>query len=330
MTPALSVVMPVYNEARDLPATLAALLTALDRSSLDAELVVVDDGSTDGSALIATKTVGERVPLRVVTQPNRGRFEARRAGTEAARGEFVLLLDGRVAIDDSALAFAQERIGDGERIWTSHVNVRADGNLFGLFWQLLAELAWSDYFDRPRTTSFGAEEFDHYPKGTTCFLAPRELLLDAIRAFRTGYADSRHSNDDTPLIRWIAQRERIHVSPLYASTYRPREALGAFFRHAFHRGIVFVDGHGRRESRFFPAVAVFYPLSVALSLASLKRPAVAAGALGLASLGAVALGIRHRRRPHELLSLALVTPVYAVAHGAGMWRGLIMRGARPR
>jgi glycosyltransferase involved in cell wall biosynthesis len=330
MTPSLSVVVPVHNEARDLAATLTALLRALERSGLETEVVLVDDGSTDGSALIANDTVGGRVPLHVLTQPNRGRFEARRAGVEAAQGQFVLLLDARVAIDDGALAFACERITNGDRVWTSHVHVRAEGNLLGLFWQLLAELAWSDYFDRPRTTSFGAAEFDRFPKGTTCFLAPRELLLDAMNAFHTAYADNRHANDDTPLIRWIAEHERIHVSPHYASSYRPRETLGAFLRHAFHRGVVFLDGHGRRESRFFPVVVLSYPLSGALFALSLRRPAVAGGALGLVSLGALALGLRHRRRSRELVSLALVTPLYAAAHEAGMWRGLLMRLGRPR
>jgi glycosyltransferase involved in cell wall biosynthesis len=330
MTPTLSVVIPVHDEARNLPSTLEALLTALDRSALEAEIVVVDDGSSDGSASVVREAVGERASMRVLTQPNRGRFDARRAGVEAARGAFVLLLDGRVAIDELALSFVQDRLEEGERVWTSHVHVRADGNPLGVFWQLLAELAWAEYFDAPRTTSFGAEDFDRYPKGTTCFLAPRDVLVEAIGSFRTSYADSRHANDDTPLIRWIAQRERIHVSPWYASSYRPRETLSAFLRHAFHRGIVFLDGHGRRDSRFFPAVLAFYPASGALVALALRRPAAAAGALGLLSLSATLLGLRHRRRPSELLALGLVTPVYAVAHGAGMWRGALMRFARPR
>jgi glycosyltransferase involved in cell wall biosynthesis len=330
MTPTLSVVIPVHNEARNVPSTVEALLAALDRSGLEAEIVVVDDGSTDGSRSVAEQAVADRVPLRVLTQPNRGRFEARRAGVEAARGAFVLLLDGRVSIDESALSFVQPRLADGERVWTSHVHVRADGNLLGLFWQLLAEVAWAEYFDDPRTTSFGASDFDRYPKGTTCFLAPRALLVDAMGSFRTSYADSRHANDDTPVIRWIAERERIHVSPQYASSYRPRETLGAFLRHAFHRGVVFLDGHGRRESRFFPAVVAFYPVSGALFALSLRRPVLAAGALGAVSAVATALGVRHRKTPRELLALGLVAPLYAVAHGAGMWRGALMRVVRLR
>ena len=79
--PSLSVVMPVFNEAQHLPETIAALLAALDNSDFDAEIVLVDDGSTDGSGAVALAAArGDRVDLRVLTQPNRGRFEARRVG----------------------------------------------------------------------------------------------------------------------------------------------------------------------------------------------------------------------------------------------------------
>ncbi len=324
MSPTLSVVMPIRNEAPHLRRTIAALLVALDASNFDPELVLVDDGSTDESVRVAREAVGDRVPFEVISQPNRGRFDARRAGIEAARADLVLLLDGRVAIGDDALAFVQERVRAGEDVWTSHVHVEADGNLVALFWQLLAELAWADYFRRPRTMSFGARDFDRYPKGTTGFLAPRAVLLEAIRAFRTRYADARHANDDTPLIRWIAERNPIHISPHYASSYRPRATLSGFARHAFHRGIVFLDGHGRRESRFFPVVVAFYPVSFLLAAATLRRPAVALGAATVAAGAGAVVGVAHRRSAREVASLGLLTPVYALFHGAGMWRGLFM------
>ena len=212
----------------------------------------------------------------------------------------------------------------GEQVWTGHVDVESGRNPFGTFWKLLAELAWADYFDRPRTTSFGSEDFDRYPKGTTCFLAPRRLLIDAVRAFRSRYADLRRANDDTPLIRWIAERERVHVSPSFACTYRPRTTLTAFFRHSLHRGIVFLDGHGRRESRYFPAVVAFYPISAALALAALRRPAVVPVAVALTSTVAAGIGAARRRSGFEIASLGLLAPVYAVAHGIGMWRGLLL------
>ena len=59
MTPALSVVIPVYNEAPHLAATIQDLLGEVERSGFDAEVVVVDDGSTDGSAAAVASAVGE-------------------------------------------------------------------------------------------------------------------------------------------------------------------------------------------------------------------------------------------------------------------------------
>ena len=87
----------------------------------------------------------------------------------------------RVQIDAGSLAYVGDRL-ECAPVWTAHVDIDAEGDLLGAFWKLIAELAWSDYFDHPRETSFGAEDFDRYPKGTTCFLAPRQLLLDAIAA----------------------------------------------------------------------------------------------------------------------------------------------------
>lgn len=329
MSATLSVVMPVHDEAQHLPTTLDALVDAVARSDFDAELVLVDDGSSDGSADVARTALGDRLPLRVVSQPNRGRLLARRAGLEAAAGEWALLLDGRVRIRPGALAFAQCRFPDGARVWTADVEVETRDNPYGTFWKLLAELAWPDYFEHPRETSFGPDEFDRYPKGTTCFLAPRALLLEATEAFRSRYPDARHANDDTPLLRWIAERERIHVAPDFACSYRPRSTLVTFVRHSVHRGVVFLDGHGRRESRFYPAAVAFFPVSAALAAAAWRRPALVPLAAASTSLAAAGFGLARRRTAEEVRSLALLAPVYAVAHGLGMWRGLLL-SARAR
>jgi glycosyltransferase involved in cell wall biosynthesis len=318
----LSVVIPAYNEAAHLPATIDALVCALEGSGFEAELVLVDDGSTDGSAEIARSAAVGRIPLRVLTQPNRGRFEARRAGVTAAAADLVLLLDARVRLLAGALDFVHRRVERGEDVWNGHVLVDADDDL-GVFWRLLAELAWRDYFDEPRTTSFGVAEFDRFPKGTTCFLTPRDLLLWGLGQFRSRYRDTRLANDDTPVLRAIAGRRRIGISPRFACVYTPRASLGRFFRHAVHRGTVFLDGHATPASRFFPATVAFFPISAALAVSAMRRPLVAPAALGACGVTAAGYGAYAGRSRREIRALALVTPLYALGHGLGMWHGAV-------
>jgi glycosyltransferase involved in cell wall biosynthesis len=317
----LTIVIPAYNEAFHLPATIEALIDAVEQSGFTADLVLVDDGSTDGTADAASVAAGGRMPFHVVTQPNRGRLEARRAGLAEAKGELVLLLDARVTLLPEALAFVRRRVERGETVWNGHVYIEADSPL-GTFWRLLAELAWRDYFDDPRTTSFGEDDFDRYPKGTTCFLAPRQTLQEAFEKFSTRYDDLQLANDDTTILRHLAREHRINISPSFACVYAPRTDAAQFFRHAVHRGVVFLDGHATPQSRFFPAVVAFFPASAALLVASRRRPALLPLAALACGVAAASYGVSARRSRSEVEALLQVTPLYAVGHGLGMWKGL--------
>jgi glycosyltransferase involved in cell wall biosynthesis len=83
--PLVSVVVPVHQGERFLAETLES---ALAQTHDPVEVVVVDDGSTDGSAEIAA-----RYPVTLVRQPNRGVAAARNAGVAAAKGELLAFLD---------------------------------------------------------------------------------------------------------------------------------------------------------------------------------------------------------------------------------------------
>ncbi len=86
--PIASVVISVYNGERFLAETLE---TVWAQSHSDLEVIVVDDGSTDGSAAILA---GVRDPrLRVITQINSGPASAARTGVSSARGRYIAFLD---------------------------------------------------------------------------------------------------------------------------------------------------------------------------------------------------------------------------------------------
>ncbi|HEX2022057.1 MAG TPA: glycosyltransferase [Candidatus Thermoplasmatota archaeon] len=85
--PRVSVVCPAYNAERHVA---RAVDSALGQSFRDLEVVVVDDGSTDGTAGVLA---GYGEPVRVVRQENRGAYAARNAGLRAARGSLIAFLD---------------------------------------------------------------------------------------------------------------------------------------------------------------------------------------------------------------------------------------------
>lgn len=94
MAPVLSVVVPAYNEARRLPVTLEAVVPWLEARPESFELVLVDDGSSDGT-LELIRGWSERHPcIRVVAvSPNRGKGRALAEGVKTTRGDRVLVSD---------------------------------------------------------------------------------------------------------------------------------------------------------------------------------------------------------------------------------------------
>lgn len=86
--PQFSVVIPLYNKAEHIAATLQ---TVLDQTFRDFEVVIVDDGSTDGSAEIVERVASGHV--RLVRQKNGGVSAARNRGIKEAAGSYIAFLD---------------------------------------------------------------------------------------------------------------------------------------------------------------------------------------------------------------------------------------------
>jgi len=90
----LSVIIPAYNEELRLPATLGRIAAYLSRCGRTAEVLVVDDGSKDGTVAVAESFRGKIVTLRVVSNGvNRGKGYSVRHGMQEARGRIALFTD---------------------------------------------------------------------------------------------------------------------------------------------------------------------------------------------------------------------------------------------
>lgn len=86
----ISVIVPVYNVAADLPRCLECIA---NQSYRNLEIILVDDGSTDGSGKICDGYAAKDARARVIHQPIKGLWAARNAGLDAAHGEYLFFPD---------------------------------------------------------------------------------------------------------------------------------------------------------------------------------------------------------------------------------------------
>ncbi len=93
-SPALSIVVPAYNEAQRIGPTLHAITRYMDRSSASYEVIVVDDGSRDATRDVIDELAREHSAISLLALgTNQGKGAAVRAGVLASRGDEVLFSD---------------------------------------------------------------------------------------------------------------------------------------------------------------------------------------------------------------------------------------------
>ena len=97
-TPFLSIVIPAYNEEHRLPRTLEQIFSFLTEQSFTAEVLVVENGSSDRTFEIASDFAGRFQALRVFRESERGKGNAVRRGILEAKGEYRFLCDADLSM----------------------------------------------------------------------------------------------------------------------------------------------------------------------------------------------------------------------------------------
>lgn len=129
--PLFSIIVPVYNTETLIE---AAIRSAIDQSEKDIEVIVVDDGSTDESAMICERLAQGDARIRLFRKGNEGQGVARNLGLSHAVGKYILFLDSDDVMLPGLLA----------RVRAEFETVGADVVCFGL--------AFRDVNDRPVAT----------------------------------------------------------------------------------------------------------------------------------------------------------------------------------
>ncbi|GAB3154998.1 hypothetical protein GCM10027290_50490 [Micromonospora sonneratiae] len=96
----ITVVVPIYNVERYLPECLASLA---GQTYPDLDIILVDDGSTDGSAALAQQQVAGDPRFRLIRQPNRGLGAARNVGIDFGTGDYLTFVDSDDVLPPYAL-----------------------------------------------------------------------------------------------------------------------------------------------------------------------------------------------------------------------------------
>jgi poly-beta-1,6 N-acetyl-D-glucosamine synthase len=241
--PAVSVVVPAYNEAVGIAASVRSLAAS---DYPDFEIVVVDDGSTDGTADIVAALGLPRV--RVVRQDNAGKAAALNTGIAAARNDVLVLVDGDTVFQRDTIAQIVRPLADpGVGAVAGNTKV---GNRRGLLgrWQHL-EYVVAFNLDRRMFDVFGC--ITTVPGAVGAF---RRQVLDEV-----GYVSLDTLAEDTDLTMAVLRRGyRVVFEPKAVAWTEAPQTLGDLWRQRYrwcygtiqaiwkHRGSVREYGPARR------------------------------------------------------------------------------------
>jgi glycosyltransferase involved in cell wall biosynthesis len=110
--PTVSFVVPAYNEEALLPETLAAIRRAIARAGCTAEIIVVNNASTDRTAQVAGHIPG----VRVIEEPIKGLVRARQAGFLAATGQLIANIDADTRVSAGWLSRVIAAFADNPKL----------------------------------------------------------------------------------------------------------------------------------------------------------------------------------------------------------------------
>ncbi|NJM58897.1 MAG: glycosyltransferase family 2 protein, partial [Synechococcales cyanobacterium RU_4_20] len=126
----VSVVVPIYNEVESIPRLIEAIATTMQASGLGYEIILVDDGSRDGSVELLKRLALDRDDLKaVMLRKNYGQTAAMAAGFYYAVGDAIVTLDGDLQNDPVDIPMLLDKLNEGYDLVSGWRKQRQDAAL---------------------------------------------------------------------------------------------------------------------------------------------------------------------------------------------------------
>lgn len=207
--PLVSVIMPAYNASDFIE---QALQSAVDQVHADLEIIVVDDGSTDGTSERVREMAERDARIRLIRQANRGVAEARNAAVEHARGTYLAPLDA----DDvwfppkieRQVACLEQAGPDAALVYTWWVSIDEEGRIKGTAPQWNFE---GDVLEALTYINF---------IGNASVPLMRRAAVEAVGGYDERLREQGGQGcEDWDLALRVAERYQVRVVPAYLSAY---------------------------------------------------------------------------------------------------------------
>lgn len=312
-------------------ADLAVLLDGLrSQDSAFDEVLVVDDGSQDGTAELLTRLEASWPCLRPLSgKSNQGRFEARRRGATQARSPSLLFLDARTQLPEDFFFRLQQARKISPALICA-IQIDETQSLYHLYWKRSHEALFPSSWPREGEGHWiHFENYHQYVVGTGAMLCRRQDFLAACDLFEGRDLLS----DDTALLHAM-----VRLQPFYRTSdlfvyWSPRRSLPSFLGHLFFtRGPNFVDYHifehrGRWSLLFFIGLTALIGAMASAWISPLLF-------FGLVFAGVLGVGLSiflFTRKLGEAFRLAPLHLLVILSYGLGaLWGIVTVSGRRLR
>jgi glycosyltransferase involved in cell wall biosynthesis len=128
--PVLSIVVPIYNEVESLPKLIDRIAHSLETYHLSYEMILVDDGSQDGTTELLQELAEKRQDLKgVILRRNYGQTAAMAAGFNYAQGQVIITMDGDLQNDPADIPRLLDKLNEGYDLVSGWRKDRQDNKL---------------------------------------------------------------------------------------------------------------------------------------------------------------------------------------------------------